>query len=259
MTWVVDNHVSSSSFLGFLFHTACIRRLLPQLLAAAAAAVMHTVASVKSLITAMSINRRIIHCCEPSPSTCRRLLLSSFICRPGIAVDWPVGRWVVGQRWVAHSRLVGAVVRLALASKQLFSWWIIKRSQIDCNRYGLRARSVGAGIRLTIGYVRVIKKSPAMFEGTIDVIYLMHRLSSPTRYIMWSSLPSTCLWRGARWQPMLAQWLIHWSEVTSTTVSTCMGDRQGRSCAVNLRLYSRYWRKKYSTKVTWIWMFWEVI
>jgi len=44
---------------------------------------------------------------------------------------------------------------------------------------------------------------------------------------------------------MLAQWLVHWNEVTSTTVSTWMGDHPGRSCAVNLHLYSRW---EYTTR-----------
>ena len=45
--------------------------------------------------------------------------------------------------------------------------------------------------------------------------------------------------RRKRWRPVLAQWLVHWSRVMSITVSAWMGDRQGRSCAVNLPLHSR--------------------
>jgi len=39
---------------------------------------------------------------------------------------------------------------------------------------------------------------------------------------------------GLRWLPRLAQWHVHWSKVSSTSVSTWMSDRQGRPNAVNL-------------------------
>jgi len=37
----------------------------------------------------------------------------------------------------------------------------------------------------------------------------------------------------------IAQWHVHWSQATSTSVSTWMGDRQGRLSAVNLMFVDR--------------------
>jgi len=78
-----------------------------------------------------------------------------------------------------------------------------------------------------------------------------------------SSVVSPGEWQWvSRWQPLPAQWHVHWRYGTSTSFSTWMGDHQGTPGAVNHgsvyrcwlrsvtdRLYSRYHA---DTEVKWI-------
>jgi len=60
----------------------------------------------------------------------------------------------------------------------------------------------------------------------------LYRLTVATKA---SSVVSPGEWKwGLRWRPRLAQWHVHWSWATSTSVSTWIGDRQGRPSSVYL-------------------------
>jgi len=43
-----------------------------------------------------------------------------------------------------------------------------------------------------------------------------------------------CFYLGLRWRPRLAQWHVHWSYVSSTSLNTWMGDCLGIQSTVNL-------------------------
>jgi len=71
------------------------------------------------------------------------------------------------------------------------------------------------------------------------IITLLYRLSANNTHILFvynqiSHSCYMCYQRGLRWRSRPAQWHVHKSQATSTSVSTWMGDRQGRPSAVNL-------------------------
>jgi len=98
-------------------------------------------------------------------------------------------------------------------------------------------RPRGEAIRLSLHASDKIKRRMITDYNVITVGYVEHALRDDTLIVGLSRGRETtsllASQAGLRWRSRLAQWHVHWSQATSTSVSNWMGDRQRRPSVVN--------------------------